>query len=362
MFAREPSVTPNRTNRARRSPAMLARLAAPLAAAAALVACGAGDTGERVDDEGRVDLTLYSGRIPGLIGPAIDMYEARTGRNVEVRFGETAGLASTILEEGENTPADVFFSQDAGALGALEEEGRLARLPEEILTDVDPRFRSEAGRWIGVSGRARIVAYDRRELSESDLPDSILGFADREWGGGRIGWEPQNTEFQAFVTALRVVEGDEVAREWLEGIVANDAQEYPNGPATRDAVAAGEVDVGFINHYYVAQAIAEEGQDYPVRAYYPPGGDAGSLVNVAGAGIIEGTDDPELARDFVEFMLSREAQEYFARSSREYPLAAGVAPPTGLPPLDSIDQPDIDLSDLSDLQGTLELMRETGAL
>ncbi len=334
-------------------------LAACLAAGALLAACGGGG-GERTDDEGPVDLTVYSGRSPGLLGPAIDMYEERTDRNVEVRFGETASLASTILEEGENTPADVFFSQDAGALGALQDEGRLAQLPQEMLSRVDPELRSAEGRWVGVSGRARIVAYDKRELSERDLPDSILDYTDPEWGGGRIGWAPTNASLQSFVTALRVVEGDEVARDWLEGIVAGDAVEYPNNPAVRDAIAAGEVDVGFINHYYVAQAVAEEDADYPVGDDYPPG--VGSLINVAGTGIVEGTDDPEVARDFVEFMLGEEAQTYFAESSKEYPLAAGVEPAESLRPLDSIDQPDVDLSNLDDLQGSLELMQETGAL
>jgi iron(III) transport system substrate-binding protein len=290
------------------------------------------------------------------------MYEEETGRNVEVRFGETSQLAATILEEGENTPADVFFAQDAGALGALQDEGRLAELPPDILERVDPEYRSEQGDWVGVSARARVVAYDERELEEGDLPDSILGFADDEWSGGRIGWAPTNASLQAFVTALRLVEGEEAARAWLEGIVAGDVQVYDNNVAVRDAVAAGEIDVGFINHYYVAQAVAEEGDDYPVGTYYPPGGDAGSLVNVAGVGMLEGTDDPELALDFIEYMLGPEAQQYFADSSKEYPLAGGVEPDPSLVPLSEIEQPDVDLSNLDDLEGTLELMQETGAL
>lgn len=329
-------------------------------AAALLAGCGADGGGEPTDDEGPVDLTVYSGRIPGLLGPAIDMYEERTERNVEVRFGETAGLASTILEEGENTPADVFFSQDAGALGALQDEGRLAELPPQLLRRVDPEYRSAEDRWVGVSGRARIVAYDEGELDEQELPQSILDYADPEWDGGRIGWAPTNASLQSFVTALRVIEGEDVARDWLEGIVANDAVEYPNNPAVRDAIAAGEVDVGFINHYYVAQAVAEEGPDYPVGDQYPPG--VGSLVNVAGVGVVEGTDDHEIALDFVEFMLSNDAQRYFAESSKEYPLAGEVEPAASLRPLESIDQPDVDLSNLDDLQRTLELMQETGAL
>lgn len=306
-------------------------------------------------------LTVYSGRNEDLIGPLIERYEERTGVEVKVRYGESAELAATLLEEGENTPADVFFSQDAGALGALEKEGRLAGLPEPLLSEVEPAFRSKQGRWVGVSARARIVAYDRRELQQSDLPSSILGFTGPEWKG-RIGWAPTNASLQAFVTALRVTEGEDVARRWVEGIVAGDAQTYENNVAVRDAVATGEIDVGFINHYYVAQAYAEEGRDYPVGIFQPPGGDPGSLVNVAGAGQLEGADNPRGAQRFVAFLLGREAQRFFARETKEYPLAAGVKADPSLVPLDRIEQPKIDLSSLDDLAGTVRLLEDAGAL
>ena len=306
-------------------------------------------------------LTVYSGRNEDLIGPLIERYEKRTGVEVEVRYGESAELAATLLEEGDNSPADVFFSQDAGALGALEKEGRLATLPEPLVGEVEPAFRSKPGRWVGVSARARIVAYDRRELEQRELPKSILDFTRPEWQG-RIGWAPTNASLQAFVTALRVTEGEDAARRWVEGIVAGDAQTYENNVAVRDAVAAGEIDVGFINHYYVAQAYAEEGRDYPVGIFQPPGGDPGSLVNVAGTGQLEGAGNPGGAQRFVAFLLSREAQRFFARKTKEYPLAAGVKADPSLVPLDRIEQPKIDLSSLDDLAGTVRLLEEAGAL
>ena len=130
--------------------------------------------------------------------------------------------------------------------------------------------------------------------------------------------------------------------------------------ATRSA--KGELDVGFINHYYVAQARAEEGADYPVEVYFPPGGDPGSLVNVAGIGILESSDKQEDAEDFTRFMHSREAQEHFAGDVKEYPVAAGVAADRQLVPLQRIEQPQLDLSNLDDLRGTLTLIQESGAL
>ena len=332
--------------------------------ALALAACGDDDPSAGTaagDDEGAASLTVYSGRNGGLIGPLIDRYEEQTGTNLEVRFGDSAELAATILEEGSNSPADLFFSQDAGALGALQDEGRLAALPAEILERVEPAYRSQEGRWVGTSGRARVIAYDNRELSEADLPPSILDFAEDEWGGGRMGWAPTNASLQAFVTALRVERGDDVARAFIEGLQDNDIEAYENNIAIRDAIANGEIDVGFINHYYVAEAIAEEGEDYPVGIYFPPG-DLGSLINVAGVGLVEGTEREEAALDFVRYLLGEEGQTFFAQETKEYPLSAGVRADPMLTPLDEIDAPAFDLSRLDDLQGTVELLQETGAL
>ena len=324
-----------------------------------IAACGGSSEPGSSNEPENPGITAYSGRIPPLIGPAIDLYEASVDRDVEVRFGESAALAATIVEEGDNSPADVFIAQDAGSLGALEDAGLLAELPQDLLDRVEPQFRSEAGQWVGLTGRARVIAYGD-QVTEAELPQSPLELTDPQWEG-RVGWAPQNASLQAYVTALRASRGDDVAREWLEGMVANGARAFPSNVPIRDAIAAGEIDVGLINHYYVAQAIEEEGEDYPVRLTFPPG-DLGSLINVAGVGVLESSDEPERALEFVEFMLGRQAQRYFSESSLEYPLAAGVSPDPDLVPLEEIPPAEIDLSDISDLRGTLDLMRETGAL
>ncbi|CAN5146298.1 iron ABC transporter substrate-binding protein [soil metagenome] len=306
-------------------------------------------------------LVVYSGRNEELVGPIIERFEEESGAEVEVRYGDTAELAATIMEEGENGPADVYFAQDPGALGAVADRGRFAELPQEILELVPEEFSSPDGEWVGISGRARTVAYNTEALSEEDLPPSILDFTDPQWQG-RIGWAPTNGSFQAFVTALRAIEGEETARQWLEGIQANDPFVYENNTAIVEGVAAGEVDVGFVNHYYVARAMEERGEDFGARNYYLEGGDPGSLVIVAGAGILNTADNPEAAESFIEYMLSEEAQQYFTDETQEYPLVEGVQPPEGLVPLSEIETPEIDLGDLDDLEGTLDLLRETGVL
>ncbi len=306
-------------------------------------------------------LVIYSGREEGLVGPVIEQFEEETGIDAQVRYGDTAELAATIAEEGENSPADVFFAQDPGALGAIADAGALKELPEETLSRVPEEYRSPDNLWVGTSGRARVVAYNTEALQENELPPSIFDFTKPEWKG-RIGWAPTNASFQAFVTALRLAEGEDKARKWLEDIQANDPVVYPDNSTTLDAVASGEVEVGFVNHYYLYRALAEQGEDFGARNYYLKGGDPGALVLVAGAGILKTADNPEEAQRFVDYLLAEEAQQYFTDETYEYPMIEGVETPEGLVPLSEIDHPDVDLGDLDDLQGTLELLRETGVL
>lgn len=307
-------------------------------------------------------LVVYSGRTEALIGPALDQFTKETGIRVAVRYGGTSELAAAILEEGRNSPADVFIAQDAGALGALEKAGRLAKLPESLAAKVDERLRSADGRWVAISGRARVVAYNTRLLSEDDLPETLWGFTDPKWRG-KIGWPPTNGSFQAFVTALRILEGDKRAEAWLRGILANNPRVYPNNATIVEAISRGEIEIGFVNHYYLYRFLAEQGDAFPVRNYHTRG-DAGAIINVAGVGILEVSKEKEAAQRLVEYLLSNDAQRYFAAETYEYPVAldADVAVDPRLTPLEAIETPDLDLSDLDDLEGTLEMLQQVGVL
>lgn len=319
----------------------------------ALPACGSSSS------ESDNAVTLYSGRIAPIINPAVKQFEDASGVDVRTRFGDSPSLAATLAEEGKNSPADMFFAQDAGSLDAVEKQGLLLELPADILEQVPQQYRSAAGHWVGVTGRSRIIAYGEK-VAASELPDSPLELTDEKWKG-RVGWAPTNGSLQGYITALRLIEGDGVARRWLEGMVANDVQLYDSNIPVRDAIAKGEIDLGLINHYYVAQAAAED-PGYPVKSHFPPDG-LGSLINVAGVGVLASAGgDRERALDFVRQMLSHQTQTYFADSSKEYPLATGVKAPEELTPLADIPAPRVDLAKLGDLQGTLKLMRDTGAL
>lgn len=334
-----------------------------LAATLALAACGA--TGAEAPEATAETLTIYSGRSESLVQPIIDQFQEATGIPVEVRYGSTAEMAGVLLEEGGNSPADLFYAQDPGGLGAVQAAGLLAPLPEEMLAKVPERFRAETGDWIGISGRARTVVYNTDVITDpgTQLPADIFDFVDPQWNG-RIGWAPSNGSFQAMVTAMRATWGDEKTREWLSGIQANNPTVYPNNTPIVAGVAGGEVDIGFVNHYYLYRFLSEEGESFAARNHFLPGGGPGSLIMVSGAGILKSADNAEGAQAFINFLLSLPGQQYFAAQTFEYPLIEGVALAPGLPPLAELDAValDIPLSDLADLQGTQDMLLELGII
>ncbi len=316
-------------------------------AAAALVASAcASDGGE---------LTVYSGRSEDLVGPLIADFEEATGIEVTVRYAGSTELAATLLEEGDRTPADVFFAQDPASLGAVAD--LFAPLPADVVGAAREGFSDSERRWVGVSGRVRVIVTG----DGVDGVDTVDDLTAPEWRG-RLGIAPSNGSFLAFVAAMLLTDGEEATRAWLEAIAANDPQKYANNSSIVDAVIRGEVDAGLVNHYYLLRAIAEQG-DVPAANHFLTPGDPGALVMPAGAGILASSDDPEAAARFIEYLLSADAQRYFAEETFEYPLRDGVSPAPGLPALAEIAGPGIDLSGLATtLDRATELVADAGLL
>lgn len=305
-------------------------------------------------------LVVYSGRSESLVKPLLKAFEKSTGIELEVRYAGTSELAAQLLEEGGNRKADVFFAQDAGALGALQAEGILAPLPQDIVAMVPAKYRSSAGDWVGTSGRARVVAYNPDKVAAADLPKSVFELTDPKWKG-RIGIAPANASFHAFVTGMRVAAGDARTKTWLEGLKANEPKEYDNNIRAVEAVDTGEVDVALVNHYYLYERIAEKGAaNVKVKNHFLGNGDPGALVNVAGIGLVKGTQRQADAERLARYLLGAEGQKFFAEETFEYPLTPAAPAPAGLPPLDSIQGPKIDLAALAPLKETLAMLTEVG--
>ena len=331
------------------------KLVGLLLVALALAGCGGSDDG--ASDT----LTVYSGREEELVAPLFERFEQETGINVEVRYADSAELAATIAEEGDNSPADVFFAQDPGSLGAVDDQ--LAKLPDDVLSRVDERFRDDQGRWVGTSGRARVIVYNTDELTEAEVPDSVFDLTDPKWKG-KIGIAPTNASFQAFVTAMRLDVGEERTRQWLEELKANDPKFYERNTPVVEATASGEIELGLVNHYYL-YLVKEEQPDAPIANKYLPGRDPGALVSVAGAGILESAEHADAAERFVEFLLADPQQRFYTEEAEEaeIPLVAGIDPKEGVPTLDELSGrgPNVDLSSFgAELERTLELLNETG--
>lgn len=301
-------------------------------------------------------LTLYSGRKENLVQPLIDQFTADTGIEVEVRYAETSEMAALILEEGENTQADVFFGVGGAALGALSNAGALVEIDQELLDLVPAGFRSVDDDWIGTSGRARIMVYNPERVTE--VPESVMDLANPEWAE-RLAIAPTYSSFQAFVTAMRVVEGDEATADWLSAM-NEQALIFGKDEEVMEAVENGTADAGMVNHYYFYRRGVEEGfENLTSQASYFGSTDVGNLVNVAGAGML---NDSENAKAFVEYLLSDAGQSYFSEETMEYPLTSTVEADADLIPLDQIPTAELDLNEIDQLDRTLEMMREAGLL
>lgn len=334
-------------------------LSASLAAIAVLGAAACGSDGPADTTEG-ADLVIYSGRSESLVKGILDDLAAETGVKVGVRYAGSSELAAQLLEEDDATKADIFFSQDAGALGALAKEGRLEALDAAVTDRVIEGFADANGHWVGTSARARVIAYNPQQAPEVEQMTSVDAVLDPKYKG-KIGYAPANASFHAFVTALRVAKGEDGAREWLTTFKANEPRKYDNNILVLDGVDKGEVALGLINHYYWFERVAEKGAAaVTARIHFLGSDDPGALINVAGVGILKGTDQKAAALKAVNYLLSEKAQKYFADQTAEYPVVAGVTSKHDLPPLADLEKSSIDLNRLDSLETTLALLNEVG--
>ena len=313
-----------------------------------------------VDERDR--LVVYSGRSRSLVEPIIEQFQEETGIRVQVKYGTTPQLAMTLREEGERSPADVFWAQEAGALEALDEEGFFSALPAEVFGDSNPAVRHAGDHWAATSGRARVLAFNTEQVSADELPGDVRELTDPEWEG-RVGWAPSNGSFQAFLTGMRLIHGEEAARDWVQGMRENGAMAYANNTAIVQALGAGEIDAGLTNHYYLLR-FKEDDPDFPVDQVFFDEQDPGNLVNYAGIGALRSARHVETAHQFIRFLLGEDAQHYFTNEVYEYPVNSKAERHEALVSLDELTRlsPEVDLAAMEDLEGTLNLLRDAGVL
>lgn len=324
-------------------------------------------------------LVVYSGRSQALVKQLVTDFKEKTGIDIEVRYGNDAELLAVMKEEGNQSPADVYWANTTGALANASQQGMLATLPDSLASKPDA-YKSSSGKWIPVTARFRVLAYNPTTVDTADLPDSVLDLPKMEQFQGRVGWTPTYSSFYDFITAMRFTQGTDRTKRWLLGMMQLDPKSYSSNTPMVQAIMAGEIDIGLTNHYYVIQTkyggkegyfedhkhYGEQGPDPDanIKTYHFAKGDIGNLALVTGASQLKTADNPELAQKFLNYLLSPQAQAYAAQSVNEYPVMENVTlPDYMLEAKEALElSPDYDYEKLKQLEGTLNLLREVGLI
>ena len=333
-----------------------ARPLAALGIGVALVVSGCSASG----DSGP-SITVYNAQHEELLEEIAPLFTEETGIEVELRNGDDFELANQLVQEGDASPADVFLTENSPAMSLVDREGLFAPLEQETLDLVPARYSPDNGHWMGFVARSTVLVHHTASVGEDELPGSILELAEPEWAG-RVAFSPSGADFQAIVSAVLELEGEQATAAWLEGLAAN-GEIYDGNNLVLEAVNAGEVDTGIIYHYYWYRDQEESGENSSDSALHFFGDqDAGAFVSVSGAGVLAASDEQEDAHEFVRFLSSVEGQEALADSyALEYPLNPEVQLDSSVKPLDELKPPRIDLTSLNGPQ-VIQLMQDAGLL
>jgi iron(III) transport system substrate-binding protein len=305
------------------------------------------------------ELTVYSGRSEEFIAPFFAQWEDETGIKLNIRYADSAELAAQIREEGSNSPADIFLAQDAGSLGAVSLAGLFTPLGDEVGSAIEPEYIAADRSWIGVTGRARVFVYNPALLSQ--LPQSISDLGKPIYRS-KLGIAPTNASFQAFVAALLNAKGEEFTQQWLESLVKNDVQIFAKNSAIVEAIDSGKISIGLTNHYYTWEVSQGLGREINAKNGFFSSGDLGNMINVSGAGILKTSKKYAAAENLINFLTSQGVQSKFVSETQEYSLIANQISPAGLPSLNEIGSPAVDLESLNDVQRTQEILIRVGLL
>jgi iron(III) transport system substrate-binding protein len=291
------------------------------------------------------------------------MFTDETGIAVRVHSGEPPEIANQIAEEGDRSPADIFFTGNSPELTLLDEKGLLAKVPGPTLARVPAKYSAADGAWVGVLARENVLAFNTTMIQEGQLPASLMDLARPEWMG-KVAIAPSDADFLPLVDAVAALKGEQAAVDWLKGLKQN-AQIFDDNEGVMAAVDRGAVATGIVNNYYWARLRTENGAErMHSRIHHFADGDVGALVNVSGAAVLKSSPRAEAAQRFLAFLVSRPAQEALAKSdvAYEYPLAEGVAANALLKPFDALHPPELNASQLGDDQQAAQLLRRAGLI
>ncbi|SDJ93736.1 iron(III) transport system substrate-binding protein [Nonomuraea maritima] len=337
---------------------------AALVSALALALAGCGSTADQAGTQGAAEkptLTLYNAQHEDLMKVMVDAFTKESGIKVDIRSGEDPDMAHQILQEGSASPGDVFVTENSPAMTLVDGQGGFAKLDQATLEQVDQRYRPATGNWAGFAARSTVLAYNPKMLAAARLPASLMDLAAPEWKD-KVGIAPGGADFQAIVSAVLALKGEDATAAWLKGLKENARAYQGNGAAMR-AVNAGEIPAAVIYHYYWYKDRAEAGTNSKnVELHFFGKQDPGAFVGVSGAAVLKASRHPAEAQALVKFLTGEQGQRVLAQSdAMEYSISAKVPANPALKPLGELAAPDVDISSLNGPEVT-ELMRQAGLL
>lgn len=310
-------------------------------------------------DNTESSLVIYSGRQESLVSEIFTEFTNETGIKVEVRYAKSNELAGTIILEGENSPADIFYSQDPVSLSLVASEGLFDNISESTLEKVPSWAVDSNGLWVGVSGRSRSLVVKSSYQLDNEVPNSLYDLNQEKYRG-RLGLAPTNSSFITMISCLIYLDGEEKTFEWLKGINNLEYSEYPKNSPQVAAVDAGELEIGLVNHYYTLRFNAENSSNNIENLYMAEG--CGALVMPSGIGVLSTSKNKDAALKLIDFLHSEYAQKAFLNNTYEFPLAKNFDDNSELPSLDSLNSPkNINWEKLSKFQSkAIELIAKAG--
>ena len=341
-------------------PRALAGIALAAAAALGLSACGGSTEGQQPAEDPNA-LTVYNAQHESLTKEWIEAFTAETGIKVNYRQGSDTEMSNQIIQEGANSPADVFLTENSPAMTQVENAGLFADVDAATVAQVPAEYRPSTNKWTGIAARSTVFVYDKTKLTEAELPKSLVDLQNPEWKG-RWAASPSGADFQAIVSALVELKGEAAAKEWLAGMKEN-AKLYKGNLTAMKAVNSGEVEGAVIYHYYYYGDQAKTGENSTnVGTHYFRNQDPGAFVSVSGGGVLKSSDKQEQAQALLKFITGKKGQEILEKgTSFEYAVATGAPSNPKLVPLAELQAPVVDPAKLNSAKVT-ELMTEAGLL
>jgi len=329
-----------------------------LLAQATLLAVGLSATPVLAEDAG---IIVYNAQHESLAGKWVEGFTKETGIKVTLRDGGDSEFSNQIVAEGASSPADVFLTENSPAMSLVEAAGLFAPVDAGTLAQVPEDFRPSSGNWIGIAARSTVFAYNKTKLTEAQLPKSILDLADPAWKG-RWAASPSGADFQAIVSALLQLKGEEVAMVWLKGTKEN-VTPYRGNSTVMKAVNAGEIDGGVIYHYYYFGDQAKTGENSGnVAQHYFKNQDPGAFVSISGGGVLASSKHPKEAQAFLKWVTGKDGQDVLKNgSSYEYAVGIDAESNSQLVPLVDLEAPALDPTTLNSRKVT-DLMTAAGLL